>query len=146
MAVDFPVPIFISETGCNTAPPRTFADMAAIFGPEMVGDWSGAIVYEWIWEQNHYALIGYNPENPTNPAPVLTATNVLDSFYRKGTPTPRQPDFSNLQEKWRTNTPAGIASSDYNPSAVSTRACPTSTAGGWWEVDGDVPLPTLGET
>ncbi len=42
MSQNFPVPIFFSETGCITAPPRTFADQAAIFGPQMVQDWSGA--------------------------------------------------------------------------------------------------------
>lgn len=43
-AVNFPVPIFFSETGCNTAGARTFTDQAAIFGENMVNDWSGSIV------------------------------------------------------------------------------------------------------
>jgi len=43
----FPVPIFVSETGCNVPEPRTFEDQAAIFGP-MSGTWSGSIIYEWI--------------------------------------------------------------------------------------------------
>lgn len=38
-AADFPVPIFFSETGCNTVRPRTFEDQAAIFGEEMINDW-----------------------------------------------------------------------------------------------------------
>ena len=38
-AQGYPVPIFFSETGCNTAPPRTFADQAAIFGSDMVNTW-----------------------------------------------------------------------------------------------------------
>lgn len=38
-AANFPVPIFFSETGCNTARPRTFEDQAAIFGEEMLNDW-----------------------------------------------------------------------------------------------------------
>lgn len=38
-AANFPVPIFFSETGCNTARPRTFEDQAAIFGEEMINDW-----------------------------------------------------------------------------------------------------------
>lgn len=38
-AANFPVPIFFSETGCNTVRPRTFEDQAAIFGEEMINDW-----------------------------------------------------------------------------------------------------------
>lgn len=32
MAKDYPVPIFFSETGCQTVRPRTFGDQAAILG------------------------------------------------------------------------------------------------------------------
>lgn len=38
-AANFPVPIFFSETGCNTVRPRTFEDQAAIFGEDMINDW-----------------------------------------------------------------------------------------------------------
>lgn len=37
------IPIFFSETGCNTVRPRTFGDQAAIFGPEMAPYWSGSV-------------------------------------------------------------------------------------------------------
>jgi 1,3-beta-glucanosyltransferase GAS1 len=57
----YPVPIFLSEDGCNTVPPRDFADQAAIFGSEMSGTWSGAIIYEWIQETNDYGLASYGP-------------------------------------------------------------------------------------
>lgn len=138
-AKDFPVPIFLSETGCIVPGPRQFDDQDAIFGPKMVNDWSGAIIYEWIQEENGYGIITYAPAGqPAGP-------NVEGGFLRKGTPTPKQPDFTALQSKWATNTPAGVKKSDYDPSDVSTRACPTSTAGGWWQVDGNVKLPTLGE-
>ena len=60
-ANNYPVPIFFSEDGCNTVPPRTFYDQAAIFGPEMVNTWSGAIIYEWIQEMNQYGLVSYGP-------------------------------------------------------------------------------------
>lgn len=58
----YPIPLFFSETGCNTVPPRDFADQEAIFGPEMSDTWSGAIIYEWIQEVNDYGLISYGPQ------------------------------------------------------------------------------------
>jgi hypothetical protein len=150
-AKDFPVPIFFSETGCNVPGPRVWADQDAIFGPDMTPDWSGAIVYEWVWEQNKYGLVGYNAAGPTesiSPEDAAThpsSADIFDGFLRKGTPTPVQPDFGNLQARWSSATPTGVRSADYDAGGVSTRACPSSTAGGWWEVDGDVALPTLGQ-
>jgi len=58
---NYPVPVFFSETGCNTVPPRDFGDQAVIFGSNMTGTWSGAIIYEWIAERNAYGLISYGP-------------------------------------------------------------------------------------
>ncbi len=58
---NYPAPVFFSETGCNTVPPRNFADQSAIFGSNMSGTWSGAIIYEWIQEMNKYGLVSYGP-------------------------------------------------------------------------------------
>ncbi|KAF6819927.1 putative 1,3-beta-glucanosyltransferase [Colletotrichum sojae] len=141
MAEQFPVPIFFTETGCITGvPPRTWDDQDAIFSQPMVDDWSGAMVYEWIYEENRYGIVSYGPEV----SKTITTGDVYDGFTRKGTPIPRSPEFQNLQSKWATITPSGVMRSDYDPSAVSTRECPKATAGGW-NVDGDVKLPTLGE-
>ncbi|KAI0193671.1 Glucanosyltransferase-domain-containing protein [Xylaria flabelliformis] len=138
-AIDFPVPIFFSETGCNTPGPRLFEDQASIFGPEMSKYWSGAIIYEWIEEQNHYGLISYGPKVD----PTVTGKNIFDGFTRAGTPTPVSPDYDNLSKQWAKITPTGVAMSAYDPKTVSTRACPTSTSGGWL-VNGNVAVPTLG--
>lgn len=140
MAVDFPVPIFFSETGCNVPGPRLFDDQEAIFGPEMISDWSGSFIYEWIQERNNYGLISYGPEVD----PTETGEDIEDGFTRKGKPTPVTPDFNNLKSQWAKITPKGVASSDYDPSSVSTRACPKATSG--WELDGNVAVPTLGAT
>lgn len=138
-AKDFPVPIFFSETGCIIPGPRLWDDQDAVFGPKMVNDWSGSIVYEWIQEENSYGIITYGPPNqPAGP-------NVEGGFLRKGTPQPKSPDFPNLKSKWATISPSGVQKSAYDPDSVSTRACPKSSAGSWWEVDGDVKLPTLGQ-
>lgn len=141
-ASGYPIPIFFSETGCNVVRPRTFDDQQAIFGSEMVDTWSGSMVYEWIEETNDYGLISYGPKVPASAA----ATNALidDGFTRKGTPTPVNPDFSNLKSQWATLSPTGVALSDYVKSTSSIRLpnCPTSTAGGW-AVNPDAPVPVL---
>jgi hypothetical protein len=138
-AANFNIPIFFSETGCNQPRPRDFADQAAIFGPQMVGKWSGAIIYEWIQEANDYGLISYGPPL----AATATGSNIADGFTRGGTPTPVQPDFSNLQAQWKTLTPTGTPSSEYTPN-VTPPACPASTAGGWL-VDPSAKLPTINQ-
>ncbi|KAI9171002.1 Telomeric DNA-binding factor trf1 [Paramyrothecium foliicola] len=142
-ARDFPVPIFFSETGCIVPGPRIWADQEAIFSKPMVEHWSGAIVYEWIQEQNNYGLVSYGP-----PVDDLSRNDdtVFDGWTRKGEPTPRSPDFQNLKSRWETIHPTGISKSHYDAAAVSTRACPTATQEGWWAVDGNIELPSLGET
>lgn len=141
-ATNYNIPIFFSETGCNQPEPRTFQDQAAIFGPEMDGTWSGAIIYEWIEETNNYGLVSYGPYNPS-----ATASTVEGGYTRGGTPTPVSPDFSNLKAVWSTVSPQGVALSDYtaSASAITPVACPSSTAGGW-NVDPSSSLPTLGQT
>jgi hypothetical protein len=139
-AENYNIPIFFSETGCNTVQPRTFEDQSAIFGSAMNGIWSGAIIYEWIEEANNYGLISYGPEVSA----TVVASNIVAGISRQGTPTPVIPDYTNLQSQWATLTPTGIASSAYTPS-LTPPACPSSTAGGWL-VDGDVKLPSIGQT
>jgi len=140
-AEGFPIPIFFSEDGCNTVPPRTFDDQAAIFGPEMVDTWSGAMIYEWIQETNDYGLVSYGaPVGDT----VDEGSVVVQGFTRQGTPTPVQPDFSNLSEQWATLNPTGVKSAAYAATVTtSPPACPSSTAGGW-TIDPSAPLPTIG--
>lgn len=142
-AADFPVPIFFTETGCNVPGPRLWEDQAAIFGEKMVHDWSGAIIYEWIQEQNNYGIINYGP--PVGD-PTKNDETVFDNWTRKGTPTPVVPDFDNLKMKWASLTPTGVNRAAYDPGHVSTRPCPASTEGGWWAVGGNVRLPALDET
>ncbi|KAJ5266931.1 hypothetical protein N7478_009739 [Penicillium angulare] len=143
-ATDYPIPIFFSETGCNTPAPRTFDDQAAILGSEMDGTWSGAIIYEWIEETNDYGLISYGP-SATGAA--ATKSDVEDGYTRAGTPTPISPDFSNLKSQWATLNPTGVSLSAYKASAssLSSIQCPASTSGGW-AVNPSADLPTMGQT
>ncbi|KAJ5135227.1 uncharacterized protein N7515_004505 [Penicillium bovifimosum] len=143
-ATDYPIPIFFSETGCNTPKPRTFEDQSAIFGKNMADTWSGSIIYEWIEETNNYGLISYGAS--VDPA-TATASAIEDGFTRKGTPTPVSPDFQNLKSQWATLHPTGVALSAYTKgiSLVTAIECPSSTSGGW-AIDPSSPLPTLGQT
>lgn len=139
-ATGYNIPIFFSETGCNTVKPRTFEDQSAILGSAMNEIWSGAIIYEWIEETNDYGLISYGP----TVSATVVASGVQAGISRSGTPQPVTPDFANLQSQWQTLTPAGVMSAAYSPS-LSPPACPTSTPGGWL-VNGDVKLPSVGQT
>ncbi|RMD40166.1 hypothetical protein DV735_g4954, partial [Chaetothyriales sp. CBS 134920] len=137
-AEGYPVPIFFSEDGCNTVPPRTFSDQAAIFGSKMVDTWSGVIIYEWIQEENNYGLISYGSNDTSTDSEGSTVVSVV----RSGTPTPVQPDFSNLQSQWAAITPIGVLSSEYAATFTTTAPeCPSSTSGGW-TVDPSAALPT----
>jgi len=138
-ASEYNIPIFFSETGCNTPEPRTFDDQSAIFGSEMDGTWSGAIIYEWIEETNNYGLISYGP----SVAATATGAGIYDGYTRTGTPTPISPDFDNLSNQWKTLSPTGVSASAYSAS-LSAPACPAYTSG-LWEVSGNVALPTLGQ-
>ncbi|EPS39827.1 hypothetical protein H072_6229 [Dactylellina haptotyla CBS 200.50] len=135
-ATDYPVPIFFSETGCNVPTPRTFKDQFAIFGPEMQDVWSGAIIYEWIQEDNNYGLVDYGRADPK------TAIGG-DTWNRGGKPTPL-PDFSALKTVWASVDPTGVSLNKYT-STKGPISCPASTAG-IWNVDPSSPLPTLGQT
>jgi len=107
----------------------------------MDNSWSGAIVYEWIEEDNNYGLISYGPTtNSDNPT-------ALDGYPRSGTPSPVSPDYSNLKSHWATLNPTGVSLSAYTAQASSLTpiACPSSTPNGWI-VNPTASLPSLGQT
>lgn len=133
------VPIFFSETGCQTVRPRTFQDQTAIYGSQMTPYWSGSIIYEWIQEANDYGIIQYGSKvDPSSPgAPP-------DGYPRSGKPTPLEPEWSNLSKVWAAAKPSGVQESAYKPSLTAPE-CPAKTSG-TWEVDGSAALPTLGQT
>lgn len=136
-STDLHIPIFMSETGCNTVRPRDFMDQTALFG-EMADVWSGSIIYEWIEEANSYGLIKYGDK--VDPASVGAPA---DGFPRSGKPIPMEPDFSNLSKVWKTLNPTGVKAADYTPTKKPV-ACPEYTSG-FWEVDPKAALPTLGQ-
>ncbi|KAF3920147.1 hypothetical protein AA313_de0203506 [Arthrobotrys entomopaga] len=135
-ATDYPVPIFFSETGCNVPAPRTFKDQFSILGPDMDTAWSGAIIYEWIQEDNNYGLVDYGKADPK------TAIGG-DTWARGGKPTPLS-DFSVLKTVWASVKPSGVSLNKYT-ATNGPISCPASTSG-VWNVDPTSALPSLGQT
>ncbi|KAI5283783.1 hypothetical protein KEM54_001844 [Ascosphaera aggregata] len=127
-AEGFPVPIWFSETGCNVVRPRTFQDLEAILGPDMNGVWSGAMAYEWIQEANNYGIVSY-VKPPTR-----------DDV---STPIPISPDFNELQSRFATLNPTGVALSDYEQQTGTITPMPCPAASADWDLQPDAAIPTL---
>ncbi|TPR09813.1 Fungal specific transcription factor domain family protein [Aspergillus niger] len=72
---NYSVPVFFSEYGCNSVTPRTFTEVAALYGDTMSQVWSGGIVYEYFQDTNDYGLV-----------------SVIDSTSAKASPLPPTPD------------------------------------------------------
>lgn len=54
---DYTRPVFLSEYGCNEVTPRMFSEVQAIYSDDMVGVFSGGLVYEFTQEPNNYGLV-----------------------------------------------------------------------------------------
>ncbi|KAI8806295.1 Glucanosyltransferase-domain-containing protein [Cladochytrium replicatum] len=58
-----PIPVIISEYGCNVVRPRKFQEVAAIYGPNMSTVFAGAVMYELTEEQNEYGIVEWHQNN-----------------------------------------------------------------------------------
>ncbi|KAI1296353.1 glycolipid anchored surface protein [Xylaria venustula] len=74
------VPVFMSEFGCNTPSPRVFTEIAAIYGSNMTGVFSGGVVYEYAQEPNNYGLATVNDDGSVD---LLADFRTLQNQYAK---------------------------------------------------------------
>jgi len=53
---DYPLPMFLSEYGCNTNT-RQWDEVEALYSSDVTGSWSGGLAYEYTVEANEYGLV-----------------------------------------------------------------------------------------
>lgn len=109
------VPVFFSEYGCNEVQPRKFTEVAALYGENMTGVWSGGIVYMYFEETNNYGLVTISGD---------TVSTLVDYGYYKTEILAIDPTSVNSDD---------IASA----SASATLACPSEDA--VWKASTDLP-------
>ncbi|KAJ2340950.1 hypothetical protein GGF43_006286, partial [Coemansia sp. RSA 2618] len=56
-ATGWDIPYILGEYGCNAIRPRTFPEIASIYGSDMTDVFSGGFVYEYVEEANGYGLV-----------------------------------------------------------------------------------------
>lgn len=54
------IPVFFSEYGCNTSPPRQFGDIPALYSSPMNEVFLGGLIYEFTQQSNNYGLVKAN--------------------------------------------------------------------------------------
>ncbi|KAI1373489.1 carbohydrate-binding module family 43 protein [Hypoxylon crocopeplum] len=116
---DYPVPVFFAEYGCiegveGGPTHRPFTEVPVLYG-NMTSVFSGGIVYEWFYSDNHYGLVEVE-DNSVSP----------------------YPDFTSLRSQLARVTPTITMSSAYTPTN-SPPACPSVGGTTWAAVASPLP-------
>lgn len=74
------VPVFYSEFGCNTPSPRVFTEIQSIYGSDMMGVFSGGVVYEFAQEANNFGLADIAADGSVS---LMSDYNSLKAQYEK---------------------------------------------------------------
>ncbi|KAL6935326.1 hypothetical protein ACO0R3_000369 [Hanseniaspora guilliermondii] len=119
---DYPIPLFMSEFGCNAYRPRPFTEVEAIFSPVMTNVWSGGLVYMYFEEENQYGIV--KRLSPTH-------VEIL-------------PEFENLAKQYNKANPKKVTKSEYltelKSKAKKSYTCPALSPS--WQARGDELPPT----
>jgi hypothetical protein len=85
---DYVRPVFFSEFGCNAVGPRVFEEVGTMYSNDMIGVFSGGLVYEFSQEPNNYGLVKIDS---TGNAQLLKDFDSLKAQYNSvDMPTGRQ--------------------------------------------------------
>lgn len=98
----------LSEWGCIESPPRKFEELGALMSSEMTSVYSGGLLYEYTYEDNHYGIVDVDGDEVKPRAEYKVFKAALAKY----------------------TAPSGDAGASSNNHAST---CPAQSAG--WEVD-----------
>lgn len=115
------VPVIVTDLGGHSCANRTFAEMDGMYSNGL----SGAFLqYDPIHPSRFdHRLVNYDDHYLMDPAGRDLHNQVL-------TPTPVQPNFDNLKEKWSSLKPSVVVRGSYKPTAQRP-PCPQYQSGLW---------------
>jgi 1,3-beta-glucanosyltransferase GAS1 len=124
---DTNIPIIFTDVGCYfNQTSDTWDNIDRILGPTLSSVFSGAFTSRWTsWDPDSvgYMLVDYASEEDLGQPSPLPQWNKLSSAYAEATPL-------------------SVAQASYTPSS-SVPECPNPD-GGWWSIEPDAVLPTVG--
>ncbi|KAJ1978134.1 1 3-beta-glucanosyltransferase gel4 [Dimargaris verticillata] len=115
---DYPIPVFLSEYGCNKKRPRAFDEVESIYGSDMTGSFSGGVMYEYTEEDNEYGIVNLNNPN--------------DKTAKE--------EFENFKDKMTKVKPQGVKS-DSSDASVKEIDCPAASNSTWRSSENLPPTP-----
>ncbi|KAG9045555.1 1,3-beta-glucanosyltransferase gas1 [Tulasnella sp. UAMH 9824] len=54
---NFPIPAYFSEYGCIKTPPRLWTEVGALFGEQMVNEWSGGVAFSYFPTADGFGMV-----------------------------------------------------------------------------------------
>lgn len=78
------VPVVLTEYGCNSVKPRTFPQVAALYGSKMTDEFSGGFVYEYVEEANQFGLVKVDGNKGSKTADYDNFKKALAAVNPKG--------------------------------------------------------------
>ncbi|KAJ2395670.1 40S ribosomal protein S27 [Coemansia sp. RSA 2603] len=109
------VPVLLTEYGCNAVKPRTFPEIASIYGTDMTSTFSGGFVYEYVEEDNEYGLVSVS-----------------------GNTGKKTADYDNFKKALAAVNPKGVTMNSYTPSGKQ-QSCPAVGASHAWMASSTLP-------